>query len=186
MADATDGITVVISGDIAPLRSALSEASRLSDSFARDLTRGFEDAAIKGRTLSDTLQRLVTSLSSHALEVALNPISQAFGNSLTSLLGSVGLGSLPVPFANGGVIASPTGFALGGGQLGIAGEAGPEAIMPLTRGADGSLGVKAQGAGSAVNVTFNVTTPDADSFKRSQGQIAAMLSRTVSRGNRNL
>jgi phage-related minor tail protein len=31
------------------------------------------------------------------------------------------------------------------------GEAGPEAIMPLARGADGRLGVQAQGGGRAVN-----------------------------------
>jgi hypothetical protein len=37
-----------------------------------------------------------------------------------------------------------------------------------------------------VNVTFNVTTPDAESFRRSEGQIAAMLSRAVGRGSRNL
>ncbi len=186
MADATDGLVVVISGDISPLRDALSEATRLSDSFADDLTHAFEDAAVKGRTLSDTLQRLATALSSHALEAALDPISQAFGSSLTGLLGSAGVGSLPTAFADGGVIAAPVGFPLGDGQLGLAGEAGPEAILPLTRGADGSLGVRAQGTASGVNITFNVTTPDADSFKRSQGQIAAMLSRTVSRGNRNL
>ena len=70
--------------------------------------------------------------------------------------------------------------------MGIAGEAGPEAILPLSRGSDGRLGVRAQGGGAGVNVTFNVTTPDADSFRRSEGQIAAMLSRVVGRGQRNL
>jgi phage-related minor tail protein len=70
--------------------------------------------------------------------------------------------------------------------MGIAGEAGPEAILPLSRGADGRLGVKAEGRGAPVNITFNVTSPDADSFRRSEGQIAAMLSRAVSRGQRNL
>lgn len=53
-------------------------------------------------------------------------------------------------FANGGaftngVVTKPTAFGMAGG-MGVMGEAGPEAIMPLTRGADGSLGVKAMGA----------------------------------------
>ncbi|EHK68645.1 lambda family phage tail tape measure protein [Pseudomonas psychrotolerans L19] len=53
-------------------------------------------------------------------------------------------------FANGGaftngVVTKPTAFGMAGG-VGVMGEAGPEAIMPLTRGADGSLGVKAMGA----------------------------------------
>lgn len=186
MAESVDGLVVTISGDIGPLRASLSEASRLSDDFSRDLTRAFDDAAVKGRTLEETMKRLISALSSHALEAALQPITSAFGNSLTGLLGSFGVGGLPVPFAKGGVIASPIAFPLGESRMGVAGEAGPEAIMPLARAADGSLGVKAKGAGAPVNITFNVTTPDADSFRRSQGQIAAMLSRTVSRGSRNL
>ncbi len=53
-------------------------------------------------------------------------------------------------FANGGaftngVVTKPTAFGMAGG-VGVMGEAGPEAIMPLTRGADGSLGVRAMGA----------------------------------------
>ncbi|MFN3310084.1 MAG: tape measure protein [Thermomonas sp.] len=54
-------------------------------------------------------------------------------------------------FAAGGaftnqVVASPTLFAFAnGGQLGLMGEAGPEAIMPLQRGPDGKLGVRNNG-----------------------------------------
>lgn len=70
-------------------------------------------------------------------------------------------------FANGGVplpplkaygnqvVASPTFFAMGGGRTGVMGEAGSEAIMPLSRGRDGKLGVVAQGAGGAP-VTVNI------------------------------
>jgi len=62
--------------------------------------------------------------------------------------------------------------------------AGPEAIMPLSRGADGRLGVKASG-GSSVNVTMNIKTPDAQSFQRSEAQIAAQMSRLMGRAQRN-
>ncbi|MEB5750031.1 phage tail tape measure protein [Leclercia adecarboxylata] len=44
------------------------------------------------------------------------------------------------------VVSSPTMFAFAKGA-GLMGEAGPEAIMPLTRAADGSLGVRAVGNG---------------------------------------
>lgn len=57
-------------------------------------------------------------------------------------------------FANGGVVDRPTFFGYAGGA-GLMGEAGPEAIMPLTRGADGKLGVKSQGGQQALNVTIN-------------------------------
>ncbi|WAD38219.1 phage tail tape measure protein [Klebsiella pneumoniae] len=45
---------------------------------------------------------------------------------------------------SGGVYSTPQYFAFAKGA-GVFGEAGPEAIMPLTRSADGSLGVKAVG-----------------------------------------
>ncbi|WP_217878203.1 hypothetical protein, partial [Vibrio alginolyticus] len=52
------------------------------------------------------------------------------------------------------VVSRPTNFAMAGG-LGMMGEAGPEAIMPLSRGSDGKLGVQASGAASPeVNVYF--------------------------------
>ncbi|MDR1575599.1 MAG: tape measure protein [Treponema sp.] len=49
------------------------------------------------------------------------------------------------------IVSRPTYFRYGGG-LGIMGEAGPEAIMPLTRGSDGRLGVTASGAGGGTAV----------------------------------
>ena len=57
--------------------------------------------------------------------------------------------------------------------------------LPLKRGSDGRLGVSAQ-ADAALSITFNVTAADADSFVRSESQIAAMLSRAVAQGQRNL
>lgn len=57
-------------------------------------------------------------------------------------------------FATGGVVDSPTPFTYGGGKKGLMGEAGSEAILPLTRGKSGNLGVETSGLGS--NVTVNV------------------------------
>ena len=89
------------------------------------------------------------------------------------------------PFARGGVVSSPMQFPMRGG-MGLMGEAGPEAILPLARGADGSLGVKTQGArGGSASVVMNITTPDVAGFQRSRGQIAAQMSRALARGNRN-
>lgn len=45
------------------------------------------------------------------------------------------------------IVSTPTTFSYGGGRRGQMGERGPEAIMPLTRGSDGSLGVRAHGGG---------------------------------------
>lgn len=59
-----------------------------------------------------------------------------------------------MPFARGGVIDKPTVFPFAKG-IGLMGEAGPEAIMPLRRGRDGRLGVEAAGGGG-MNITVNV------------------------------
>ncbi len=60
----------------------------------------------------------------------------------------------PTKFAKGGVVNGPTMFANGGASLGLMGEAGPEAIMPLAR-IGGKLGVNVQGSGKASNV-YNI------------------------------
>ncbi len=89
------------------------------------------------------------------------------------------------PFADGGVVSSPAFFPMGGG-LGLMGEAGAEAILPLKRGSDGALGVAAPAGGGGAQIVFNVTATDAASFRKSEGQIAAMLARSVGRGQRGL
>jgi hypothetical protein len=106
----------------------------------------------------------------------------ALTSGLTSVLGQKG-GSL-LGFAKGGVVNAPSYFPLGR-DLGVAGEAGPEAILPLARGADGRLGVRSDG-GRPVSVVVHVSTPDADSFRRSEAQVSAALARAVARGQRAL
>src|SRR3954454_10626988 len=90
------------------------------------------------------------------------------------------------PFAAGGVIGTPTYFPLTAGGVVLAGEAGPEAIVPLTRGTDGRLGVAMNGGGAPANVTINIATPDADSFRRSGTYLTGQIARAVTRGQRSL
>ena len=66
-------------------------------------------------------------------------------------------------FANGGaftnsIVSTPTAFGMAGGKLGVMGEAGDEAVMPLTRTAGGQLGVMAVGGGSGGSV-ISVSAP---------------------------
>lgn len=80
-------------------------------------------------------------------------VGQSAGN--LTYLGSVAAAANGGVFSNG-VYSSPTLFKFGkGGKFGVMGEAGPEAVMPLTRGPDGSLGVRADG-GSSSPVVVNV------------------------------
>ena len=64
-------------------------------------------------------------------------------------------------FADGGaftnsIVSKPTSFGMANGDMGIAGEAGPEAIMPLTRTSSGKLGVMAMGGSAAGGTQINV------------------------------
>jgi phage-related minor tail protein len=175
------------------MERSLNELDRLGRRFSLTLAGAFADIAVKGKGLNDVLRSLALSLSQLVLKAALRPLTDQIGGLLSGLVqsgfgfakGGVLQQGLPVPFASGGVIASPVTFPLANGRVGLAGERGAEAILPLARGADGRLGVMAQ-SGSGVSVTFNVSTPDADSFRRSESQVAAMLARAVALGQRNL
>jgi phage-related minor tail protein len=185
--------TVAIDADTSALQEELKAAAGLGRQFSNALINAFEGVAIKGKGLGDVLRSLALRLSDIVVKAAFRPLEQGFSGLLGGLF-SGGLGfakggvikqGMPVPFASGGVIQSPIAFPLAGGRLGVAGERGAEAIMPLSRGADGRLGVVAE-RGGGVNVTFNVSTPDAESFRRSETQVAAMLARAVALGQRNL
>jgi len=151
------------------LKTQLADLDRMAESLGQRLVTAFAGAALQGRNLQDVLRGLALSLSRMALNQALKPLG--------SLIGSV------TPFADGGVVNSPVLFPMRGGT-GLMGEAGPEAIMPLARGADGKLGVR--GGQGAMNVTVNIAAQDAESFRRSQSQVAALITRAALRGQRNL
>jgi phage-related minor tail protein len=72
------------------------------------------------------------------------------------------------------------------GGLGLAGEAGPEAIVPLSRGPGGKLGVAMSGGGAPANVTVQIMTPDAASFRRSESYLTGQIARAVARGQRSM
>jgi phage-related minor tail protein len=174
---------------------ATSQAQGLTRTVGSSLKTAFDDLIFDGRALSDVLSGLGRNIASRTFSKAITPVSNALGGAVETGVQSLISGLLPFAnggvlsrgqvskFASGGVVNGATAFGMRGG-LGVMGEAGPEAIMPLARGADGKLGVR--GGGGAVNVTINITTPDIDSFQKSRGQIASQLSRAVARGNKNL
>ncbi|SFI66110.1 phage major capsid protein [Celeribacter neptunius] len=172
------------------------EVSKLESGISRGLKRAIDGLVFDGDTLSDALRGLGTSMLDAAYNAALTPVTSHLGSALGSGLEGIIQGLMPferggafaqgrvMPFAKGGVVTSPSYFPMRG-AIGLMGEAGAEAILPLTRGANGRLGVEAQGRARPVNITMNVTTPDVQGFRRSQSQIAAQLSRALGRGSRN-
>jgi hypothetical protein len=149
-----------------------------ADGIGRAFTSSFEDAIIEGKRFSSVLDDLAKQIE----RVLLNSlITEPLGNALSSGIkgffnpaqtknvtvsgadytnsfitaskkGNVlNYGSV-IPFASGGVIGGPIMFPMTGGKRGLAGEAGKEAILPLTRTSSGDLGVKASASRTVVNV----------------------------------
>jgi len=195
LTDAGDpGTTDALSSSLDGVRTRTRDLTAGSNTFARAITGAFAQGAIGAKSFDSVLKSLALRLSTLSLNVALKPVTSGLASGLTNLFGglgtSAGAGSAanegPVqPFAKGGVIAAPSFFPLGASRVGLAGEAGPEAIVPLARGPDGRLGVAASGTGGG-NVTVNIATPDAESFRRSETYLTGLIARAVARGQRGL
>lgn len=195
MTDTGDVVTVTVSADTSAVTRELEVSTQVARQFARTMSSAFDGLVVKGKSFGDTLRGVALQLSRIALQAAFKPLEQGIagllsgaftGGSIAFAKGGVIGRGLPVPFAAGGVIRQPISFPLAGGRTGIAGERGAEAILPLARGPDGRLGVAASGGGGGAHFVFNVTTPDVEGFRRSQSQIAAMIARTATAGQRGL
>lgn len=195
-------MTAAFDAALARMRDNLATTGRevdmLGPRLGRGLRRAFDGLVFDGASLSETLRRAAQSMIDSVYSVAMRPVQNAVGGALAEGIRGLVDGAMPfaaggaftqgrvMPFARGGVVAGPTGFAMRGGGLGLMGEAGPEAILPLARGADGRLGVRSDGAAARpVTVVMNITTPDAQSFARSRSQIAAEMGRALAAGRRN-
>jgi hypothetical protein len=84
------------------------------------------------------------------------------------------------PFANGGIVGSPTLFPMADG-MGLMGEAGPEAIMPLKRGKDGKLAGGGGGDTIVINQSFSFAANGDDSVKRIIAESAPAISQQTQR-----
>jgi len=99
---------------------------------------------------------------------------QAYANG-----GAFSGGSQVQAYANGGVVNSPTNFPMSGNKMGLMGEAGPEAIMPLKRGSNGKLGVQMEGGGGGdvihISQSFNFQANGDETVKKLIAQAAPKI-----------
>lgn len=186
-------------------------ADKISEDFAKGvhddlkgaLSTAFRDTKNPIEAFGDALGNVIFTRVAGALADAMATqfINSAVGSGLMSMFGFEKGGAFGAqPFANGGaftnsVVNKPTlfQFASGGSfKKGVMGEAGPEAIMPLSRGPDGKLGVKASGSTAptqTINVVYNMTVGDVASVSMvrqavagSERRIAAGIGRSMSYG----
>lgn len=196
---ATEADVTAFSRSLTQVQGAAVAATRdlgaLERGFSRGLRQAIDGLVLQGKGLGDIVAGLGQAMGRTAYAAAVNPVADHMGGLMAGAVNGATAALIPfahggsfsqgrvMPFAKGGIVSTPTTFAMRGGT-GLMGEAGPEAIMPLARGPDGRLGVRG-GGGRPVNVAVNITTPDATGIQRSRSQLAALLSRAVAQGARN-
>lgn len=192
MADSivSDRVVVEIGADLSPLSQSLSRAGRDVNQFAsgtvgeaaRTMTGAFNassNAIEKGiakaaRSGQFSIRDMVNSVVSDLSRIAINrfiiaPIehaAQSLASSAVSAIGGLAVGGPAAP-----------------GSAYVVGEHGPELFVPS---GNGDIVPGARFAPSRQHVVVNVQTPDAASFLKSESQVAAMLTRALARGHRNL
>ncbi|MEC3912189.1 phage tail length tape measure family protein [Sphingobium sp. CR2-8] len=155
------------------VRNAIDRMLEIENVKARgldSLNNGIVDVITGVDSLGNAFKRVADQIIADLLRIAvqrsiIEPLANSLfpaGSSTGNLISGIGkaLGfanggafGTPTQFANGGaftnsVVTSPTLFRFANGAaLGEMGEAGPEAIMPLKRGPNGSLGVEVHGGG---------------------------------------
>jgi hypothetical protein len=152
------------------IRAAQEKSREIAQGLAQDITGPIKEALKSGEfsweTFAGAISRIAQNLATRLIELAFKPIETALLNAFMGGGGGGGgggiLGSLfgfarggvfaggreLTAFAQGGVVNRPTVFPFAKG-MGLMGEAGPEAILPLRRGRGGRLGVEMSSEGAA-------------------------------------
>lgn len=181
---------------VARWRAAVEDAKQITKGFVTDLRTNlmngqnlfssFANAALAA------LNKIADKLLDNALNAGLNSLfggggiggafASLFNTGSSSAAGGIAATASNIGFSGSGITAfakgdafanKPTAFAYGAGNIGVMGEAGPEAVMPLQRGPDGSLGVQMYGGrGDTQQVAISVAVEEGALFRPVVRQIA--------------
>lgn len=147
------------------------ELKQTIEGWGQDSAQAFVDFARTGKaSFSDLVDSMINDLMK--MIIYQNMMKPLFGavsgidwGNLGGLFGMSAPGSVSakgnifrngnlIPFGRGGIVSRPTIFPMARG-MGLMGEAGSEAVMPLTRLPGGDLGVRAAGAGGMIVNIYN-------------------------------
>lgn len=173
-------------------KKQMDEQSLISnEEFARAVTSSVMSVVTGASTMQEAFLGLIQTLVEMIIQALIfKAIMAAIGGPAAAAGGGGGVAKGGVfsggqretfqGYARGGIVDRPTRFGMYGSG-GVMGEAGSEAVMPLTRLPDGRLGVASEGGSSSGNIMINMTvnTQDADSFRKSKKQITRELSRGI-------
>jgi lambda family phage tail tape measure protein len=181
------------------VEAAEKKVQAVSSAMAKETVGALKSIVNGTKTASEAFRDMALNIIQQIMDILIwQPLIQSLTNSISGAIsgsatggGAVGsiVGSIfgfqkggafssgnIVPFANGGIVGSPTMFGMSGGRTGLMGEAGPEAILPLKRGPDGKLGV--EGSGSVtVHQTFNFAANGDDSVKKIIAEAAPKIAK---------
>tara|TARA_R110002126_G_scaffold10227_1_gene45762 strand:- start:5182 stop:7461 length:2280 start_codon:yes stop_codon:yes gene_type:complete len=154
----------------------IEEAKRQQEELAATIETSMGDAFMAmsdgTKSVSDAFRTMAAEVvrelyKVYVMQVAIAAI-KTFAGGFFADGGAFSGGKEVTAYANGGVVNGPTNFAMAGGKTGLMGEAGPEAIMPLKRGANGKLGVQMEGGGGSTHVTnnYNISANTSEDTKR--------------------
>lgn len=185
-----------VAAEIAALeekKRAIEEYQSIADTIQSSMSDAFMSIVDGTATVEDAFREMARSIIAQLYEVLV--VQQLVGQWNQSTQEGTGLvgalmrgisgittqanggawmnGNQIVPYANGGIVMTPTMFGMSGGRRGLMGESGPEAILPLKRTSNGKLGVVAAGGASSavsehvhVNNNFNISGSDAETVRR--------------------
>ncbi|HSG56055.1 MAG TPA: hypothetical protein VLA45_11410, partial [Paracoccaceae bacterium] len=175
-------------------------AQEVAQSITGPIKDALKAGEISWRSFSDAVSSIAQNLATRLIDAAFRPIETALVSAFTGGGGGGGGGFLAslfgfarggvfdgggqvTAFARGGVVDRPTLFPFAKGT-GLMGEAGPEAILPLSRGRNGRLGVATQGGG-AQQVDIRITIDPSGEFDArvasASQQVAAQVVRAYDR-----
>lgn len=139
----------VVTNSFKNLEDAIFQTTKNGKFAFKDFAQSVLDDLTKVFIRTQVVANLAQGLNSFGAALAASFATPGPGASSISPTGTSGA----IAFADGGILSKATPFSFAN-KLGVAGEAGPEAIMPLRRMSNGEMGVAAAGGGS--NVTVNV------------------------------
>lgn len=189
------------------IRGYLDGIGSLADSIAgvtRNVLQGLEDKLVEFVTTGkinfrDFANEIIKQLVRIAVQQAiLKPLLSGVGNlfgfrgggaagiaggqSIQAAANGMVAANGIVPFAAGGIVDRPTLFKFANGgtmRNGVMGEAGPEAILPLRRGANGKLGVAGGGGSTTINVSVDAKGSSVEGDSGKGNQLARVVAAAV-------
>jgi len=170
------------------LNQKMTEVKQLADEAAGHFTDTFEAILTGSLTAADAVKELAKELYKMALQqIVLAPFKNMLSTGFSAMFSPAATGGVynygVKQFAAGGITTGPELFPMAGGNVGLRGEAGPEAIVPLPNGRSIPVDMRGQSReATTINVhqTINVKAQNMDEFRMARRDLARASRQAIS------